>query len=67
MIVNLGLGGMTDSNFDEDVAEDIIVKFLNREYESDGRGGLFTIKNCGQDVRRMLIWDQLCHYLDTMF
>ena len=67
MIVNLGLGGMTDSNFDENVVEDIIVRFLNREYDSDGKGGLFTIRNCGQDVRRMLIWDQLCHYLDTMF
>ena len=67
MIVNLGLGGMTDSHFDEDVAEDIICKFLNRDYERDGRGGLFTIRDCGQDVRRMLIWDQLCHYLDTMF
>ena len=66
MIVNLGLGGMTDFRYDERIVEDTIYKFLNRKYEIDGRGGLFTIRNCDRDVRRMLIWDQLCHYLDTM-
>lgn len=66
MIVSLGLGGMTDSRFDRHAAEDIVSKFLNREYSPDGHGGLFTIKECEQDLRYMLIWDQHCHYLDTM-
>ena len=66
MIVSLGLGGMTDSHFDEQAAEYSIDKFLQRDYSPDGRGGLFTIKGCEYDLRRVPIWDQLCYYLDTM-
>lgn len=66
MIVNLGLGSMTDSRFDERYADDVITRFLNREYEPDGRGGLFTIRNCGYDLRVVEIWYQLCWYLDSI-
>lgn len=66
MVVNLGLGGMTDSRFDKFYAEEAVYKFLNREYEADGRGGLFTIKNCRCDMRDIGIWNQLSYFLDTM-
>lgn len=66
MIVSLGLGSMTDRQFDEYYVEDTIEKFLAREYDADGRGGLFTVKNSEYDMRDMEIWDQLCYYLDTM-
>ena len=65
MIVNLGLGFMTDSRFDEQFVDDVIFKFLNREYESDGKGGLFTVRNCKYDLRTVEIWYQMCWYLDT--
>lgn len=64
MVVNLGLGSMTDSRFNERVAEERILRFLNREYDPDGRGGLFTIRNCKYDVREFEIWWQMCHYLN---
>ena len=65
MIVNLGLGFMTDSRFDEQFVDDIIFRFLNREYEPDGKGGLFTVRNCKYDLRTVEIWYQMCWYLDT--
>lgn len=66
MVSSLGFHGMYDSQFDEDEAEFIINRFLSREYDYDGRGGLFTIPNCDRDLREVEIWYQLCWYLDTM-
>lgn len=65
MIVNLGLGSMTDDRFDESFVHYTITRFLNREYAPDGRGGLFTINNCKYDLREVEIWYQLNWYLDT--
>lgn len=66
MINNLGLGSMADIRFDEDYVDYIIDRFLNREYDSDGRGGLFRIRDCPRDVRDMDIWNQLCYFLNTI-
>lgn len=66
MIVNLGLGSMTDNNFDKAYVTSVIVSFLDREYEPNGRGGLFTVRNCDRDFRRLPIWNQMMLYLDTM-
>lgn len=66
MIVSLGLGSMTDDIFDENYVKFVVDRFLNREYEPNGKGGLFTIKNCDQDLRRVEIWYQLCWYLDRI-
>lgn len=66
MIKNLGLGSMTDARFDEEYVESVIERFLNREYEPDGRGGLFRIRNCTEDLRNVEIWYQMCWYLDTI-
>lgn len=66
MIKNLGLGSMTDSRFDSDYVDDVIERFLYREYEPDGRGGLFTIRDCDVDLRNVEIWHQLCWYLNTI-
>jgi hypothetical protein len=65
MVVNLGLGPMTDDRFDEEYAEKVILRFLNREYEPNGKGGLFTVEGCG-DLTKQPIWYQLCWYLDTI-
>lgn len=66
MIVNLGLGYMTDSKFDRRVAEIAISRFLDREYDQDGRGGLFTVAYCDRDLRTVEIWNQMCWYLDSI-
>ena len=64
MVTNLGLGSMTDNQFDQQRAEDIIECFLNREYRYDGKGGLFTVKHCDVDMRDVEIWYQMSYYLD---
>jgi hypothetical protein len=66
MITNLGLGSMYDSNFDRKYVDEAIHRFLKREYSPNGRGGLFTVRNCDEDLRKLEIWHQLCLYLDTI-
>lgn len=65
MIVNLGLGYMDNARFDISYVDEVVERFLTRNYEPDGRGGLFTIKGCPYDLRREEIWYQLNWYLDT--
>ena len=65
MIVSLGLGYMSDARFDRKYADEIIDRFLNRRYKRDGEGGLFTVKNCKQDMRTIEIWYQMHLYLES--
>lgn len=64
MINTLGLSNMIDKNFDESYVREKIDIFLDREYEPNGKGGLFEIKHCRRDLRKIEIWYQLCWYLD---
>lgn len=66
MIDNLGLESMYDDNFDKIYTDEIIYKFLNRKYLPNGEGGLFTVNNRDEDLRKVEIWYQLCWYLDTI-
>lgn len=66
MINNLGLGGMMDSKFDRLYVDEVVERFLNRDYEPDGRGGLFRVRHCAYDLRNVEIWYQLCWYLDSL-
>lgn len=63
MISNLGLGGMSDQKFDKDYCEFVIDRFLKREYEPNGKGGLFSIKD-DRDMRTAEIWYQAMWYLN---
>ena len=66
MIHNLGLTPMDDRSFDIEYVDDAVARLLNREYEPDGRGGLFTVKNCDGDMRTVEIWYQLSWYLNSI-
>lgn len=66
MVVNLGLGPMTDEMFDRDYVDQVLQTFLERRYKPDGQGGLFRIRDCNVDLRNVEIWHQLCWYLDTI-
>ena len=66
MLTNLGIDQACDCNFSIYEVDDIIERFLNREYEPDGRGGLFTVENCEYDLRDIEIWYQLHLYLSTI-
>lgn len=64
MMHSLGIGNMVDEKFDEELVAEIIFRFIDRDYEPDGRGGLFYIKGCKDDLRDVEIWSQLCWYLE---
>lgn len=66
MITNLGLGGMSDENFNEWLVSDVVTRFLEREYEPDGRGGLFRVRGWHRDARDAEIWHQLMAYINTI-
>lgn len=66
MIVNLGLGSMSNGRYDRRTVDFAIVRFLNRDYDPNGEGGLFTIRHCDKDLRDVEIWYQLCWYLNSI-
>lgn len=66
MVVNLGLADQMDVRFDKRYVEDTLRRFLNRQYEPNGTGGLFKIRNCRRDLRKVEIFYQLCWYLGTI-
>ena len=66
MVTNLGLVSMTCERYDRSYIGYVLDRFLNREYEPDGRGGLFTVRHHTRDMRNIEIWYQLCDYVNTI-
>ncbi len=66
MVVSLGLGAMSDARYDETLVDAILTRFLDRNYDANGRGGLFTIEDCPYDMRGVDIWYQMMWYLNTI-
>lgn len=66
MIENLGLSNMNDSKFNTRDVDNVISKFLNRQYKQNGEGGLFTVQHCKYDLRGVEIWYQMCWHLDDI-
>lgn len=66
MIVSLELGTMTDNRYDPDYVDMVLERFMERDFDRDGRGSLFTIEGSRQNMRNVEIWYQMCAYLDTI-
>lgn len=66
MVQSLGLDDMDDYNYDEDYVDDVIDRFMYREYKRNGEGGLFTIQNCPHDLRTVEIWYQMGWYMNDI-
>ncbi len=58
MIASLGLADQTDKNLDVGKCNYILQRFLNREYEPNGEGGLFTLTHPDCDLTTIEIWWQ---------
>lgn len=66
MIANLGLDSMSDDGYDERFVDERLSMLLDRTYKRNGEGGLFTVKDCRFDLRKVEIWYQMCWYLDSI-
>lgn len=66
MIVNLGLGGMTDEYYDEKTVDKAVAVFLTRGYDANGNGGLFVVPNPMEDMRDVDIWQQMNWYVGEL-
>jgi len=66
MVKTLGLYDMTDDNIDYEYVKHTIARFINRDFDRDGNGGLFTVRNTRQDFRDIEIWQQMCLFSDSI-
>lgn len=64
---NLGLLYFTDSNWDEELVSRMIFMWMNREYDYTGQGGLFPLREPGEDQRYVHLWNQLNAYIIENF
>lgn len=64
MIDSIGLSNASDDSFHHYKVQYMIDRFLDRDYEPNGKGGLFTVRNSRYDLREVEIWYQMCWYLD---
>lgn len=64
MLCNLGLAGMNDRDYDQQLAEDILDKFQDNDYSANGEGGLFVLRNYDGDVRDQELYWQMCRFMN---
>lgn len=63
MLSSLGLMGMNNARIDISAVHKIVTRFLDRKYDRNGKGGLFTVsRKC--DMRNVEIWYQMQYWLD---
>lgn len=63
MLDSLGFLNQNNYNFDYGLISYNINAFNNRQYDSSGRGGLFTVDNTSIDLRSVEIWYQMNLYI----
>lgn len=67
MLDNMGLLENTDfGSINLTKANHIIDVFLNRDYDANGKGGLFYIQNSTKDLRKAEIWYQMNWYFSMV-
>jgi hypothetical protein len=66
MINSLGLSDMFNENFDLVKGVKVTGRFVERDYETKGRGGRFTIENTRDDLRKVEIFCHLTWYLGSL-
>lgn len=66
MINSLGFLDQNDYNFNYNWVMFKLNVFNQRQYDSNGRGGLFTINDVSIDVRNLEIWYQMNLYINQV-
>lgn len=66
MLHNMDISTMWDDRFDRRHVQACIDRFLDRDYEPNGKGGLFYLRDTTADLRKLDIWMQMCWYTNTI-
>ena len=66
MIDNLELSYYRDYRFSKIEVNRKLNRFLERDFKSNGEGGLFVVDDPKQDMRQLEIWYQMCAYLNSI-
>lgn len=66
MLRNLGLSHMTNEYFEEEYVSEVLNRFISRNYDPNGAGGLFIINDPHIDMANEPIWRQMCLWCDTV-
>lgn len=67
MLENLGLEEYTNKHWDYDAVCDILDEWLDREFDSDGEGSIFPIKDPFRDQTEIEIWSQMNDYIEENY
>lgn len=66
LVDNLGLSRYTDSRFNQSAVDEVLERLVWRQYNYDGNGGLFPLKQPHEDQRHVEIWFQMEAYMLEM-
>lgn len=64
MLRNLGLDDIRDHY---NIMANIVDKWLDRDYEPNGKGGIFPLDNPFGDQTQIEIWDQMTQYINENY
>lgn len=67
MICNLGLDKFDNKHYNSDFIYEILGRFVSRQYDFNGNGGIFPLKNARNDQRKNEIWNQMLAYVSENF
>ena len=59
----LDLDRCLSNNFDEKYVEERVATWVHREFEPDGTGSIFPLKNPKEDQRTIEIWSQMLEWI----
>lgn len=64
MLKSLQLMDMSNNNYNEQYIDNCVSKLLSRTYDYNGKGGLFTVNDPPEDMRKTDIWNQMTWFLN---
>ena len=67
LIENISLDKYDDNNYDPRGVERIIKAWLNHDYDANGAGSIFPLKNYPGDCRNLDIWSQMNAWISENF
>lgn len=67
LMENLDLIRCTDEHYSPDYVRQQVKIFLDRLYDSNGKGGLFPLSHSSKDQRRVEIWYQLSDWFNEKY